>query len=160
MFISQPFLCALVLGSVVAAVDVDINDVPSQCRQICDPVASLTASCDRKNQDDTQELDCICKDSKAPTSIPLCEACIAQNSRDGHDNDANDLVRSCSFSTTSYNPTSSVTATATATTNRVTGTSTSPSTTTTSGSAADVTSQSTLGLVGSALISLFALLGV
>ncbi|THC96743.1 hypothetical protein EYZ11_003801 [Aspergillus tanneri] len=87
MFISQPFLCALVLGSVVAAVDVDINDVPSQCRQICDPVASLTASCDRKNQDDTQELDCICKDSKAPTSIPLCEACIAQNSRDGHDNE-------------------------------------------------------------------------
>ncbi|KAB8072602.1 hypothetical protein BDV29DRAFT_158379 [Aspergillus leporis] len=107
MHLSQSVLCTLLLAFITTGADIDANDVPSQCQQVCAPVVSLTASCDRNtNDDDRQEIDCICKDSKAPTSIPLCEACIAQNSRDGHDNDANDLIRSCSFATTSYDPTS------------------------------------------------------
>ncbi|KAJ5397439.1 hypothetical protein N7509_005552 [Penicillium cosmopolitanum] len=89
--------------SYVVAGDVDANDLPSQCQDVCAPVVSLTSSCDKKtNDDDTAELNCICKDSRAAKSLPDCDACISKYSKDGRDNDANDLVRSCSFTTTEY----------------------------------------------------------
>ncbi|KAF5864638.1 hypothetical protein ETB97_007196 [Aspergillus alliaceus] len=86
MHLSRPLFCTLIAAAVVVGTDIDSNDIPTQCQQVCAAVVSLTATCDRKTDDDKQEQDCICKDSQAPTSIPLCEACIAQNSRDGHDN--------------------------------------------------------------------------
>ncbi|KAF7594161.1 hypothetical protein BBP40_010010 [Aspergillus hancockii] len=163
-------LYTLLLSSVVAAADIDANDVPSICQQVCAPVVSLTASCDRKtNDDDTQEIDCICKESKAATSIPLCEACVAQNSRDGHDNDANDLIRSCSFSTTSYNPTAIATSqdasamTSSPTSSRGGSTPTSAAgafPAQTSNLATQGVSSPDLGFWGSVVISLFALTGV
>ncbi|KAJ5242995.1 uncharacterized protein N7469_001322 [Penicillium citrinum] len=51
------------LATYVVAGDVDANDLPSQCKDVCAPVVSLTSSCDSKtNDDDTAELNCICKD--------------------------------------------------------------------------------------------------
>ncbi|KAJ5599501.1 hypothetical protein N7450_000568 [Penicillium hetheringtonii] len=91
------------LATYVVAGDVDANDLPSQCKDVCAPVVSLTSSCDSKtNDDDTAELNCICKDPRAAKSLPECDACISKFSKDGRDNDANDLVRSCSFTTTEY----------------------------------------------------------
>ncbi|OQE31285.1 hypothetical protein PENSTE_c001G00478 [Penicillium steckii] len=94
------------LATYVVAGDVDANDLPSQCRDACAPVVSLTSSCDSKtSDDDTAELNCICKDPRAAKSLPECDACISKYSKDGRDNDANDLVRSCSFTTTEYSAT-------------------------------------------------------
>jgi hypothetical protein len=76
---------------------------------------------------DGEELNCICSATGVSTQLPLCEACVAQfdNNDDNNDNgmnqnwfihlflkttwtdpitDINELLRSCSFTTTSYNP--------------------------------------------------------
>ena len=78
---------SLALASYVAAGDIDANDAPSQCTDVCAPVVSLTASCDKKtSNDDTAEMSCICKDSGASKSVPLCAACLTQYGKDGSDN--------------------------------------------------------------------------
>lgn len=75
------------LATYVVAGDVDANDLPSQCKDVCAPVVSLTSSCDSKtNDDDTAELNCICKDPRAAKSLPECDACISKFSKDGRDN--------------------------------------------------------------------------
>ncbi|KAH7346565.1 hypothetical protein BKA65DRAFT_384601, partial [Rhexocercosporidium sp. MPI-PUGE-AT-0058] len=92
------------LSSYVAAQDIDNNDVPPQCRTVCATVVNLTETCDRQNNDnDSGYINCVCSGTNAAAEIPACEACIANFDRnDGSDNDVNDLVRSCSFSRTSY----------------------------------------------------------
>ncbi|KAF2251133.1 hypothetical protein BU26DRAFT_276623 [Trematosphaeria pertusa] len=94
---------AFTLAAIGLAQDVDSNDVPNQCQAVCASVVSLTSSCDQQN-DDRAELDCVCQASGADTQVPLCAACVSQYDSDGNDNDVNDIVRSCSFSTTTYNP--------------------------------------------------------
>ncbi|KAH9208724.1 hypothetical protein DL95DRAFT_395042 [Leptodontidium sp. 2 PMI_412] len=103
------------LSSYVTAQDIDNNDVPSQCRAVCANVITLTQTCDRQNDDrDRNFINCVCSSANAAAEIPACEACVANFDRnDGADNDVNDLVRSCSFSRTSYvsmtgSPTASV----------------------------------------------------
>ncbi|KAE8392516.1 hypothetical protein BDV23DRAFT_151026 [Aspergillus alliaceus] len=170
MHLSRPLFCTLIAAAVVVGTDIDSNDIPTQCQQVCAAVVSLTATCDRKTDDDKQEQDCICKDSQAPTSIPLCEACIAQNSRDGHDNDANDLVRSCSFSTTSYNPAATTTSfnTSSAATHSASSSSTASRSGTTTGTSPARTSDSAgvvlfspdLGLFGSVIMALFGIMQI
>ncbi|KAH6713771.1 hypothetical protein BKA61DRAFT_483470 [Leptodontidium sp. MPI-SDFR-AT-0119] len=92
------------LSSYVTAQDIDNNDVPSQCRAVCANVITLTQTCDRQNDDrDRNFINCVCSSANAAAEIPACEACVANFDRnDGADNDVNDLVRSCSFSRTSY----------------------------------------------------------
>ncbi|KAJ5107224.1 hypothetical protein N7456_003899 [Penicillium angulare] len=105
-------LPVFLLASHVIAGDVDANDVPSECKDVCAPVVSLTSSCDKKtSEDDSAELKCICDDPRAAHSLPLCDACMTKYGKDGSDNDANDLVRSCSFTTTSYDSTMAASAT-------------------------------------------------
>merc|ERR1712036_161277 len=99
----QVSLLAL-LSSYVAAQDIDNNDVPTQCRSVCANIVTLTQNCDRQNHDnDSGYISCVCNSTNAATEIPACEACVANFDRnDGADNDVNDLVRSCSFSRTTY----------------------------------------------------------
>ncbi|KAJ9144515.1 hypothetical protein NKR23_g5927 [Pleurostoma richardsiae] len=101
------------LGIIALAQDIDSNDVPRECRSVCDPVTRLTRTCDRQNDDDDSGyINCVCSADNAQTAIPLCEACVAvYDTNDGHDNDVNDLVRSCSFTTTSWNSAAASTAT-------------------------------------------------
>ncbi|KAJ5279613.1 hypothetical protein N7478_004985 [Penicillium angulare] len=107
-------LPVFLLASHVIAGDIDANDVPSECKDVCAPVVSITSSCDKKtSEDDTAELKCICDDPRAAHSLPLCDACMTKYGKDGSDNDANDLVRSCSFTTTSYDSTMAASATST-----------------------------------------------
>ncbi|KAJ5345285.1 hypothetical protein N7452_003289 [Penicillium brevicompactum] len=124
--------------SLAAAGDIDANDLPTECKEVCSPVVSLTASCDAKtSDDDTAELSCVCKGKNASSILPMCDACITKYSKDGSDNDANDLVRSCSFTTTSFNP--SATAAGGASESAASGTTTG-SVSTTAGSGATSTS--------------------
>jgi hypothetical protein len=82
-----PALFLSLLASLATAGDIDANDLPSQCKQVCAPIVSLTASCEAKiHDDDTAELNCICKDSKAASSLSMCDACISNYSKDGRDN--------------------------------------------------------------------------
>lgn len=139
--LAKTIFLAIALSAAGLAQEIDNNDVPNQCRAVCASMVSLAAQCDRQHPDnDAQELNCICSASGANTQLPLCEACVAQFDDDtddensSRDNDVNDLLRSCSFTRTSYNPS----ATATSVTN-ISGT---PSLTT-SGTPATTNAQST-----------------
>lgn len=81
------FLPALALAASVVAQDIDSNDVPSQCTDVCASVVSLTASCDKStHDDDTAERKCVCDDPDASKSVPNCAACLDKYSKDGKDN--------------------------------------------------------------------------
>ncbi|EAW24443.1 putative GPI anchored protein [Aspergillus fischeri NRRL 181] len=122
-------LSGLMLASNIAlAAELDRDDVPNRCWDVCSSVVGIAQQCDNTHRDDDRaEMNCICNWNQAPTLVPLCEACISQfrndtrngtrhdNDRDDdhdhdrddrrgpHDNDAYDILTSCSFSTTTYN---------------------------------------------------------
>ncbi|CRG91210.1 hypothetical protein PISL3812_08258 [Talaromyces islandicus] len=142
MHVLKPWFSGLLLAAVVVASNID--DVPRQCHDVCAPVVSLASSCDdasdRTNgddDDDDDELNCICNASNASTSIPECDACITEYGNDGRDNDVNDLVQSCSFTTTTYVSTSTSASTATSAAGGITS-----AATTTSATSATATSSS------------------
>ena len=129
-------LVTFALAAAVAAQEVDNNDVPMECRAVCSSIVSVAQQCDNQHRDDDRaELNCICSASGINTQLPLCEACVAQFDRDDdndRDNDINDLLRSCSLSTTNFNPSSAPTPSATV----ISG---SPSLTTPTGGSAQTT---------------------
>ncbi|KAJ5907255.1 uncharacterized protein N7473_004171 [Penicillium subrubescens] len=121
-------LAGLILaGNVAIAAKVEQDDVPNRCWDACGPVVGVSRRCDNQHDNDRAELQCICDWEAAKTQIPLCAACITQyghhdNDRDDDDhddddddNEALDLVRSCRFTTTSYNAAAATTLSATAT---------------------------------------------
>jgi len=105
----QKLAIVFALSAIGLAQDVDNDDVPMQCRDVCASVVTLTRDCDNSTTDDAAERQCICNGQNANTAIPLCAACIVQNGGE-LDNDVSDIVRECSFSTTSYNPSAASTA--------------------------------------------------
>ncbi|KAF2181688.1 hypothetical protein K469DRAFT_752581 [Zopfia rhizophila CBS 207.26] len=103
--LAKNIIVVFTLSALSLAQDVDNNDIPSQCTAVCSDVVSLSRTCDQQNDDnDTGYRNCVCNANNANTQIPLCEACVSQFDNDRNDNDVNDLLRACAFSTTSYNP--------------------------------------------------------
>jgi hypothetical protein len=68
----------MLAGNLALAAELDRDDVPDMCRTVCEPVVSAAARCDRDNDNDTSEMNCICNSDQADTRVPQCEACIAQ----------------------------------------------------------------------------------
>jgi len=79
-------LIVLFVASIaVKAQDIDDNDVPNQCRNVCQLVTSLTQECDAQNDDDSDGyINCVCSFPDASNLVPVCEACVA--SLEDHDN--------------------------------------------------------------------------
>ncbi len=117
MLVKTVFL-ALTLSAMGLAQEIDNGDIPRQCSAICAPIVTLARDCDRQNNDnDRGERDCICNAQGASTQLPACEACVTAFDNDDDnpsDNDVNDLLRSCNFSTTTYNPSATQQASASA----------------------------------------------
>jgi len=82
-------LLALSAFSTVRAQEFDGNDVPSQCRSICESMISAARDCDNRFDGDREEVDCICAAPNASSQLPLCEACVraAQDLSPGDDSD-------------------------------------------------------------------------
>merc|ERR1711890_143516 len=64
--------------------------------------------CDNTNSGDRQEVDCICNTQGASTQLPGCAACVRQYDTDDDDddddeNDVDEVMRSCGFSSTTFN---------------------------------------------------------
>lgn len=81
------------LGNVVDTLaDLESNEVPKQCKQVCDSVVQRSQKCDNDTHDDHSEKECMCKLKDASTVVPQCEACVAKyhsevsNHSDPHDN--------------------------------------------------------------------------
>ncbi|OGE55400.1 hypothetical protein PENARI_c004G02645 [Penicillium arizonense] len=139
----------LALAASVVAQDVDSSDIPSQCKDVCAPVVSLTSTCDKKaSNDDAAEMKCVCNDPRASKSVPDCAACLDTYSKDGKNNDANDLVRQCSFTSTTYD---AIASSPSATSNSTS--STSPSTASGSGNMSFTSMSGTASATGSSTSS-------
>merc|ERR1712080_236712 len=94
--------------SVVKAQEFDNNDVPMQCRSVCQAMVDAARNCDNTNSGDRQEVDCICNTQGASTQLPECAACVRQYDTDDDDddndeNDVDEVMRSCGFSSTTFN---------------------------------------------------------
>lgn len=73
------FTLALIpaLAAIAAhAQEIENEDVPSQCRDVCANTLAVSDRCN--NDDDDTELQCICGSNNASSDIPNCEACVAQ----------------------------------------------------------------------------------
>jgi hypothetical protein len=69
----------VLLGNVVGSfADLEANEIPKQCKPICEPIVQRSDQCDRKTPSDYAEMECICKLDNASKLIPLCEACVAK----------------------------------------------------------------------------------
>lgn len=78
------FLGLAAIGAVTAQ-EFDNNDVPSQCRSVCQSMVDAARTCDNNFDGDRQEVDCICNTNGASTQLPECAACIRQFSDDDDD---------------------------------------------------------------------------
>lgn len=81
------------LGNVVGTLaDVEADEVPKQCKQVCDSIVQRSEQCDKDTHDDHAEKECMCKLKNASTVVPQCEACVAKyhsevsDDSDPHDN--------------------------------------------------------------------------
>ncbi|KAJ5688819.1 hypothetical protein N7462_003211 [Penicillium macrosclerotiorum] len=117
----------LLTGNLAIAAKLEHEDVSNRCWDACGPVVGISERCDHQHDSDSAELNCICTWDSAKTQIPLCAACISvygdsdqdedhDEDWDEDDNEALDLVRSCNFSTTTYNAAAATTLSASATT--------------------------------------------
>ncbi|KAJ5398276.1 hypothetical protein N7509_006389 [Penicillium cosmopolitanum] len=141
----------LLAGNVAIASKLDHDDVPNRCWEACGSVVNTAQRCDHQHDnDDSAEIQCICDWDAAKTQVPLCAACIDKYDRDydtdddndddddDDDNEALEIIRSCNFSTTTYNASAT--------------TSTGSTTTTGLGAAATTTgASSTSGSTGSGI---------
>lgn len=72
--------------SAVMAQEFDNNDVPGECRSVCQSMVDAARNCDNTvNGGDRQEVDCICNTNGASTQLPECAACIRQFTNDDDD---------------------------------------------------------------------------
>ncbi|TKX24687.1 hypothetical protein C1H76_3297 [Elsinoe australis] len=95
-------LTVLATLAAVHSQDVDNNDIPNQCRDICAPVVALSTRCDTDNDNYIQ---CVCNAQEVNT-VPACEACVNFYDNDNNDNDVNDIRTSCNLPTATFNPSS------------------------------------------------------
>lgn len=69
----------VLLGNVVGTLaDLEPDEVPKQCQQVCQSVVQRSQQCDKNTQDDHAEKECMCKLKDASTVVPQCEACVAK----------------------------------------------------------------------------------
>lgn len=120
------------LSALVAAQDIDQDDIPQQCTQVCAQVVTIARDCDNRHgmfsskilqrgstlthhpDNDAAERNCICTAPNAGNLIPACEACVRQydtdddnDNDDRNDNDVRDVLTACNFTVqSSFNPTS------------------------------------------------------
>lgn len=91
-------LLGLTALAAVQAQEFDNNDVPQQCRSVCQAMVDAARTCDQNQDGDRQEVDCICNAEGASTQLPECAACVRQfdNDGDNDDDDNNDNGKSVS----------------------------------------------------------------
>ncbi|GKT40457.1 protein CAP22 [Colletotrichum spaethianum] len=102
---------------VKADLQLDNDDIPTQCSAVCRPIYDLGQACevndDLINNDLTEdrlEAQCVCTNNSINVSqyAALCASCMDQNVQDRDDlDDINDILRTCGFASTSYAATAS-----------------------------------------------------
>ncbi|RDA85916.1 hypothetical protein CP532_2723 [Ophiocordyceps camponoti-leonardi (nom. inval.)] len=134
---------ATLLLGVQARIELVMSNVPEDCKEMCQPIGTLTEECDTKLPDGTDadekllEAQCVCTNDSfdVRTIAGLCAGCLSQAQKTGTtktadekkklsvaNQDIKDILSACSFSASPYTPPSTslaktVTVKATAPTN-------------------------------------------
>ncbi|KAI1502423.1 hypothetical protein F5X99DRAFT_161506 [Biscogniauxia marginata] len=85
------------LSALSAAQDLELDDVPRACQQVCQDIANLTSTCDQQNDDDNAERTCICNANNAQSQATSCAACAKANGQNDNDSDIAELMRDCNW---------------------------------------------------------------
>ncbi|KAJ3946030.1 uncharacterized protein N0V96_004382 [Colletotrichum fioriniae] len=117
MHFNRVALSLAAVAFVKADLQLDNDDIPTQCQAVCRPIYDLGQACevndDLVNDDLTEdrlEAQCVCTNNSINVSqyAALCASCMDQNVRDRDDlDDINDILRTCGFASTSYASTAS-----------------------------------------------------
>ncbi|KAH7387009.1 hypothetical protein DE146DRAFT_768844 [Phaeosphaeria sp. MPI-PUGE-AT-0046c] len=107
----QQLALVAVLVTLAVAQDIAQNNIPSQCFAFCADVISIAQRCENTTDNDTAELDCICRTPNAGTLLPTCEACVSEYDDKDNDvegtgdagNEVYDVLTRCGFSAAYYN---------------------------------------------------------
>lgn len=92
------------IAGFAAAQDVDNNDIPQQCQDVCNSLVTASRGCDNStstsprchcpyllltqhSDDDGAEIQCVCNTQNAGAFIPACDACVETFRRREDDND-------------------------------------------------------------------------
>ncbi|KAM0330879.1 hypothetical protein ACHAQA_003835 [Verticillium albo-atrum] len=97
-----------------ADLELDRDDYPTQCQNVCDPVARLGQLCDAVDDDDRLDdrvedqlqVQCFCTNNSFNVAqvAAQCAACMHEANRDRDDNeDIDDIMFTCGFASTTYN---------------------------------------------------------
>ncbi|CRK16605.1 hypothetical protein BN1723_012376 [Verticillium longisporum] len=124
MYFNRFALAAASMATVAlvnADLELDRDDYPAQCQNVCDPVARLGQLCNFDDNDrlddrieDQLEAQCFCTNNSFNVAqvAAQCAACMHNANRDTDDNeDINDIMFTCGFSSTSYDANAISTAT-------------------------------------------------
>ena len=85
--------------AVRADIQLEADDVPTQCSDICRPIVDLSRSCDANDDnipddrtEDLLELQCVCTNNSFDVNriAALCASCMDQNTRNRGDLDGQD----------------------------------------------------------------------
>lgn len=84
-------LTTLLTISTLINADIEADEIPFQCQNVCAPVVSRSSECDKNTADDHAEKQCMCEMEGAEGVLPRCEACIGRfygevGGRGPHDN--------------------------------------------------------------------------
>ncbi|KAF9873862.1 hypothetical protein CkaCkLH20_08596 [Colletotrichum karsti] len=117
MHFSHIALTLAAAAFVKADLQLDDDDIPTQCNAVCRPIYELGRACEVDDDqvrddltEDRLEAQCVCTNSSINVSqyAALCASCMDQNVRDRDDlDDINDILRTCGFASTSYASTAS-----------------------------------------------------
>ena len=66
------------LAALTLAAEINERDIPQQCQQVCFPLVSLAAQCEKINRLDSSEVNCICNGAGAKDQLPVCDQCVRQ----------------------------------------------------------------------------------
>uniref|UniRef100_A0A2D3V9L8 Extracellular membrane protein CFEM domain-containing protein n=1 Tax=Ramularia collo-cygni TaxID=112498 RepID=A0A2D3V9L8_9PEZI len=91
--LNNKIVLALAAASFVAAQEIERNDIPQECRSICEPVIDISRRCNFDN--DQRERDCIC-DVANNASFATCNECTLRYPQffvdtDNDNDDINDV---------------------------------------------------------------------
>ncbi|KXH53690.1 hypothetical protein CSIM01_07728 [Colletotrichum simmondsii] len=117
MHFNRVALSLAAVAFVKADLQLDNDDIPTQCQAVCRPIYDLGQACEVNDDqvrddltEDRLEAQCVCTNNSINVSqyAALCASCMDQNVRDRDDlDDINDILRTCGFASTSYASTAS-----------------------------------------------------
>jgi len=89
---SKNILLAASVLALASSAEIDRDDIPAPCQQVCYPLVALARQCDRDNSDDRAELNCICSSTNpnAREQLPICDACVRMYDSDTDDDNDDD----------------------------------------------------------------------